>query len=89
MKKSELRHIIKEEVRKILNEEYGVGDEIEIVTKEFPNYKFLYGTTGKITDIDKADYASDDLVYTINLKHIDPQGHISNQLYVDNIRMIK
>jgi len=90
MNKSELIQIIKEEFIKLLKEEqHNIGDTIELVTVEFPGYKFPYGTKGKVVNIDKADYASDDLVYTIKLRHIDPTGDVVDELLVDNPKMIK
>jgi hypothetical protein len=89
MKKSKLQQIIKEEIRRALNENYEMGDSININIEEFPNYKFPYGISGRVISVDKADYASDDVVYTIELKHIEPTGDIMDKLLVDNPRMIK
>ena len=69
---------------KLLNEELEVGNTIEIDPSAFPNFEFPYGTRGKIFDIDKADYASDDLVYTVKLKHIDSQGTTNDTLHIEN-----
>jgi hypothetical protein len=65
-------------------EELNMGDIIEINPKEFPNFEFPYGTEGKIEDINKADYASDDLVYTVKIKYIDSQGDEANTLHIEN-----
>ena len=85
MKKSEFRALIREEIKKALNEspEYEMGDTIEIDTKYFPNFEFPYGTKGVIHSIDKQDYFSDDLVYTVKLKHIDSQGDPADYIYVE------
>ena len=69
---------------KLLKEELNYGDKIEINPNAYPNYEFPYGTTGIIQDIDKADYASDDVVYTVELNHIDPQGDEGKLIYVEN-----
>ena len=69
---------------KLLKEELNYGDKIEINPNAYPNYEFPYGTTGIIQDIDKADYASDDVVYTVKLNHIDPQGDEGKLIYVEN-----
>ena len=66
-----------------LEEELKLGDSIQINPKAFPNFEFPYGTIGKIVDISKADYASDDLVYTVKLKHIDSQGDENNTLNIE------
>ena len=65
-------------------EELIIGDIIEINPKEFPNFEFPYGTEGEIEDINKADYASDDLVYTVKIKYIDSQGDEANTLHIEN-----
>jgi len=65
-------------------EELIIGDVIEINPKEFPNFEFPYGTEGEIEDINKADYASDDLVYTVKIKYIDSQGDEANTLHIEN-----
>ena len=65
-------------------EEINIGDMIQINPESFPNFEFPYGTEGEIIDINKADYASDDLVYTVGIKYIDSQGDESNTLYVEN-----
>jgi hypothetical protein len=65
-------------------EELNMGDIIEINPKEFPNFEFPYGTKGEIEDINKADYASDDLVYTVKIKYIDSQGDEANNLHIEN-----
>ena len=65
-------------------EELNMGDIIEINPKEFPNFEFPYGTEGEIEDINKADYASDDLVYTVKIKYIDSQGDEANILHIEN-----
>jgi len=65
-------------------EELNMGDIIEINPKEFPNFEFPYGTKGEIEDINKADYASDDLVYTVKIKYIDSQGDEANTLHIEN-----
>jgi hypothetical protein len=65
-------------------EELNIGDIIEINPKEFPNFEFPYGTEGEIEDINKADYASDDLVYTVKIKYIDSQGDEANTLHIEN-----
>ena len=69
---------------KLLKEELEVGNTIEIDPSAFPNFEFPYGTRGEIFDIDKADYASDDLVYTVKLKHIDSQGTTNDTLHIEN-----
>ena len=69
---------------KLLKEELTIGGIIEINPNAFPNFEFPYGTKGEVIDINKADYASDDLVYTVKLKHIDSQGDEANTLYVEN-----
>jgi hypothetical protein len=69
---------------KLLKEELTMGDIIEINPNAFPNFEFPYGTKGEVIDIDKADYASDDLVYTVKLKHIDSLGDEANTLHVEN-----
>ena len=74
---------------KLLKEELNYGDKIEINPNAYPNYEFPYGTTGIIQDIDKADYASDDVVYTVELNHIDPQGDEGKLIYVENPTQIK
>ena len=66
-----------------LEEELKLGDNIQINPKAFPNFEFPYGTIGKIVDISKADYASDNLVYTVKLKHIDSQGDENNTLDIE------
>jgi hypothetical protein len=71
---------IMEEVEETLT----IGNTIKINPSAFPNFEFPYGTEGKIFDINKADYASDDLVYTVKIKYIDSQGDISNELHVEN-----
>ena len=63
---------------------FNVGDIIEINPKSFPSFEFPYGTRGKIFDINKADYASDNLVYTVKIKYIDGQGDESNTLYIED-----
>jgi hypothetical protein len=73
---------------KLLKEELNYGDKIEINPNAYPNYEFPYGTTGIIQDIDKADYASDDVVYTVELNHIDPQGDEGKLIYVENPNQI-
>jgi len=60
-----------------------LGDIITINPESFPNFEFPYGTKGKIVDISKADYASDDLVYTVKLKYIDSQGDEQNILDIE------
>ena len=65
-------------------ETFTIGDTIEINPSAFPNFEFPYGTEGEIFDIDKADYASDDLVYTVRIKYIDSLGDISNELHIEN-----
>ena len=74
---------------KLLKEELNYGDKIEINPNAYPNYEFPYGTTGIIQDIDKADYASDDVVYTVELNHIDPQGDEGKLIYVENPNQMK
>jgi hypothetical protein len=69
---------------KLLKEELEVGNTIEIDPLAFPNFEFPYGTRGEIFDINKADYASDDLVYTVKLKHIDSQGDVNDTLHIEN-----
>jgi hypothetical protein len=66
-----------------IEEEVNMGDTIEINPKAFPNFEFPYGTKGEVTSIDKADYASDDLVYTVKIKYIDSQGDETETLYVE------
>ena len=68
----------------LLTEELNMGDTIEINPKAFPGFEFPYGTKGKVVSTDKADYASDDLVYTVKIKHIDSQGYESEILHVEN-----
>ena len=68
----------------LLTEELNMGDTIEINPKAFPNFKFPYGTKGEVVSVDKADYASDDLVYTVKIRHIDSQGDKSEVLHVEN-----
>lgn len=63
--------------------ELTLGDIITINPESFPNFEFPYGTEGKIVDISKADYASDDLVYTVKLKYIDSQGDEQNILDIE------
>ena len=82
MKDFDLRKYLAE--NKLLKEELNYGDKIEINPNAYPNYEFPYGTTGIIQDIDKADYASDDVVYTVELNHIDPQGDEGKLIYVEN-----
>lgn len=65
-------------------EELNIGDVVEINPKEFPSFEFPYGTKGTIENIDKADYASDDLVYTVKIKYIDGQGDEANTLHIEN-----
>jgi|LakMenE01Jun11ns_1017448.scaffolds.fasta_scaffold9937170_4 hypothetical protein len=65
-------------------ETFEIGDTIEINPSAFPNFEFPYGTEGEIFDINKADYASDDLVYTVKIKYIDSLGDISNELHIEN-----
>jgi hypothetical protein len=65
-------------------EELNIGDIIKINPKEFPNFEFPYGTEGEIEDINKADYASDNLVYTVKIKYIDGQGDETNTLHIEN-----
>lgn len=60
-----------------------IGDLITINPAEFPDFEFPKGTQGKIIDIDKADYASDDLVYTIEIYHIDSLGYPTTTLHVE------
>jgi hypothetical protein len=67
-----------------LNEDFKIGDIIQVNPKAFPNFEFPYGTEGEISDINKADYASDDLVYTVKIKYIDGQGDESNILHVED-----
>lgn len=67
-----------------VEETFEIGDIIEIDPNAFPNFEFPYGTKGKIFNIDKADYASDNLVYTVKLKYIDSQGDISTDLHIEN-----
>ena len=74
---------------KLLKESLNYGDQVEINPNEYPNHEFPYGVTGIIQGIDKADYASDDLVYTVELNHIDPQGSESKLIYVENPNQIK
>ena len=69
---------------KLLKEELNMGDAIEINPNAFPDFEFPYGTKGIVMNIDKADYASDDLVYTVKLKHIDSQGDEANTLHIEN-----
>ena len=87
MKDFDLRKYLAE--NKLLKEELNYGDKIEINPNAYPNYEFPYGTTGIIQDIDKADYASDDVVYTVKLKHIDPQGNKGKLIYVENPNQMK
>jgi len=65
-------------------EELEVGDIIEVDPKAFPNFEFPYGTKGEIIDINKADYASDDLVYRVKIKYIDSQGDETETLDIEN-----
>tara|TARA_R110002074_G_scaffold334504_1_gene504901 strand:+ start:650 stop:1411 length:762 start_codon:yes stop_codon:yes gene_type:complete len=69
---------------KLLKEELEVGTTIEINPSSFPNFEFPYGTRGEISSIDTADHASDDLVYTVKLKHIDSQGTTNDTLHIEN-----
>jgi hypothetical protein len=64
--------------------ELNMGDVIKINPRAFPDFEFPYGTKGVVMNIDKADYASDDLVYTVKIKHIDSQGDEANTLHVEN-----
>ena len=64
--------------------ELSLGDTIKINPASFPSFEFPYGTEGKIIDISKADYASDDLVYRVKLRYIDGQGDEANTLYIEN-----
>jgi hypothetical protein len=66
------------------NEGLEIGDIITINPKSFPNFEFPYGTKGEIIDINKVDYASDDLVYSVKIKYIDSQGDETNTLYIEN-----
>jgi hypothetical protein len=69
---------------KLLKEELNMGDAIEINPNAFPNFEFPYGTKGEIIGVDKADYASDDLVYTVKIRHIDSQGDEANIIHIEN-----
>ena len=71
------------EIETLTEAELTLGDIITINPESFPNFEFPYGTIGKIVDISKADYASDNLVYTIKLKHIDSQGDENNTLDIE------
>jgi hypothetical protein len=64
--------------------ELSFGDTIKINPASFPSFEFPYGTEGEIIDISKADYASDDLVYTVKLRYIDGQGDEANTLYIED-----
>jgi hypothetical protein len=66
-----------------LEEYFKIGDTININPKAFPSFKFPKGTQGTIIDINKADYAVDDLVYTVQINYIDGQGYPSTELYVE------
>ena len=66
-----------------MKEELEIGDIITINPDSFPSFEFPYGTKGEIIDINKADYASDDLVYTVKIKYIDGQGDEDNTLYIE------
>jgi hypothetical protein len=76
-KKVPLDFIMEEE------KELEIGDIITINPDSFPNFEFPYGIKGEIVDINKADYASDDLVYTVKIKYIDSQGDETNTLYIE------
>jgi len=65
------------------NTQFEVGDTIQVNPQEYPSYEFPYGTTGKVVDIDKADYMSDQIIYTVRIKYIDGLGYLSNELYVE------
>ena len=85
MNKKELKSLIREEIKKILKENYKAGDTIQINTKAFPNFKFPYGNKGKVVDINRQDYASDELVYTVKIKYIDAQGDPSDTLHIEDL----
>jgi hypothetical protein len=72
-----------ENYKKTRINEAELGNIITINPESFPNFEFPYGTEGKIVDISKADYASDDLVYTVKLKYIDSQGDEQNILDIE------
>jgi hypothetical protein len=61
-----------------------IGDTITINPEAFPSFEFPKGTRGKIIDINKADYASDDIVYRVKIYHIDGQGDPATELYVED-----
>jgi len=85
MNKQELKSLIREEIKKILKENYKVGDTVHVNTKAFPNFKFPSGNKGKVIDIDKADYASDELVYTVKINYIDAQGDKADTLHIEDL----
>jgi hypothetical protein len=78
-----------QELAGIIKEELEIGDSIELDASKFPNYEFPYGTTGEIINIDNADYASEDLTYTIKIKYIDPTGEEQDTLVVDEMQTIQ
>jgi hypothetical protein len=88
MKKSELQQIIREEISKVLNENYEIGDMIQIDPEAFPDFSFPNGTKGQIVDIDKQDYMSDELVYTVKIKYINSQGEVENTLHIEKPNQI-
>jgi hypothetical protein len=69
---------------KLLKEGLNMGDAIEINPNAFPNFEFPYGAKGEIIDVDKADYVSDDLVYTVKIRYIDSLGDEANTIHVEN-----
>ena len=65
------------------NTQFKLGDTIHVNPNSYPSFEFPYGTTGKVVNIDRADYMSDDVIYTVKIKHIDQFGDLSNELHVE------
>ena len=66
--------------------EYELGQMVTVNTKPLLDlgYEFPDGDEGEIVDIDTADYASDDLVITVKINHIDAQGDQGDELIIDD-----
>jgi hypothetical protein len=69
---------------------YELGQMVTVNTKPFLDlgYEFPDGDEGEIVDIDTADYASDDLVITVKINHIDAQGDQRDELIIDDWNLI-
>lgn len=85
-----LKDLLFEKIRyaPISNDDYRDGDTIKINPKEWPGYSFDWGTTGKVFDVEKSDYFSDDVTLLIKLKHKDVNGITRDILIVSNYYLL-